>query len=101
MAKRNKRRASNGNRAGMAGIALVVAVLLSTLLYQSHKLEAKNVAYGEQIQQLQDQIDVEEARAQELEKLPEYVQSKEYIEMVAREKFGLVYEDENIFRSAQ
>ena len=85
----------------MAGIALVVAVLLSTLLFQSHKLEAKNVAYGEQIQQLQNQIDVEEARAQELEKLPEYVQSKEYIEMVAREKFGLVYEDEIIFRSAQ
>lgn len=85
----------------MAGIALVVAVLLSTLLFQSHKLEAQNVAYGEQIQQLQDQIDVEEARAQELEKLPEYVQSKEYIEMVAREKFGLVYEDEIIFRSAQ
>ena len=100
MANRRKKRASRSNRLGMAGIALVVAVLLVVLLSQSHKLETKNSAYKEQIAQLEEQIALEEARAGELEKLPEIVESMEYIEKTAREKFGLVYEDEIIFKAA-
>lgn len=101
MAKRQKRRASSSNRRGMAGIALVVMVLLAVLLYQSRELRIKNASYTNQIASLEDQIALEEARARELEKLPEIVESDEYIEKTAREKFGLVYEDEIIFKAAQ
>lgn len=101
MANRRRNRASSSNRCGMAGIALVVITLLTVLLFQSHRLEEKNAAYIDQIVQLEDQIAVEEARAEELEKLPEIVESNEYIEKVAREKFGLVYEDEIIFKAAE
>lgn len=101
MASKGRRRASAGNRRGMAGIALVVFTLLTVLLFQSHKLEAKNSAYADQIAQLEEQISLEEARAEEIEKLPEYTESDEYIEKLAREKFGLVYEDEIIFRAAE
>lgn len=100
MAKR-RRRASSSNRRGMAGIAVVVMMLLTVLLFQSHKLEAKNAAYTKQIAQLEEQIALEEARAEELEELPEYTKSNEYIEKVAREKFGLVYEDEVLFKAAE
>ena len=94
MAKRQKRRASRGNRIGMAGIAVVVLTLLAVLLVQSHRLENKNTAYAGQVTE-------QEARAEELEKLPEYTQSQEYIEKMAREKFGLVYPDEVIFRAEE
>ncbi|MDD2959318.1 MAG: septum formation initiator family protein [Lachnospiraceae bacterium] len=101
MVKKKRKRASSSNRRGMAGIALVVFTLLSVLLMQSHRLEAKNTAYASQQAQLEVQIAEEEARADEIAKLPEYTQSKEYIEKVAREKFGLVYEDEIIFQKAE
>lgn len=101
MAKKGGRRASSSNRRGMAGIAVVVMMLLTVLLYQSHRLEEKNVGFQQQISQLNDQIALEEARAEEIEKLPEYVNSDEYIEKTAREKFGLVYQDEIIFRAAE
>ncbi len=101
MAKGQKRRASSSNRRGMAGIAVVVMVLLTVLLYQSNELKMKNAAYTDQIASLNDQIALEEARARELEKLPEIVESDEYIEKTAREKFGLVYEDEIIFKAAE
>ena len=98
MAKRQKRRASRGNRIGMAGIAVVVLTLLAVLLVQSHRLENKNTAYAGQVTELEQQIAEQEARAEELEKLPEYTQSQE---KMAREKFGLVYPDEVIFRAEE
>ena len=101
IANKQRKRASSSNRRGMAGIALVVMTLLAVLLFQSHKLEARNDAYVDQISQLDEQIALEEARAEELEKLPEIVESNEYIEKTAREKFGLVYEDEIIFKAAE
>lgn len=99
MAKKRRRRASSSNRRGMAGIAVVVMMLLAVLLVQSHKLEAKNTSYAAQMAQLQEQIEEEQIRAEELEKLPEYTESREYIEKTAREKFGLVYPDEIIFKA--
>ena len=37
----------------------------------------------------------------EIEKLKDYVNSKEFIEKMAREKLGLVYRNEIIFKAAQ
>lgn len=101
MADRQRRRASNSNRRGMAGIAVVVVMLLAVLLTQSHKLELKNTSCSEQKARLEEQILEEQVRAEELKKLPEYTQSQEYIERTAREKFGLVYPDEIIFKAAE
>ena len=49
--------------------------------------------------ELQKQIKEEEQKAKEIEKLEEYVGTDEYIEDMAREKLGLVYEDEIIFKA--
>lgn len=99
MAKRQKRRASSSNRRGMAGIAIVVVMLLAVLLTQSHKLQVKNTSYRIQKAQLEEHIEEEEIRSKELERLPEYTRSREYIEKMAREKFGLVYPDEILFKA--
>ena len=100
MTKKQRKRASSSNRRGMAGIALVVLVLLTVMLFQSRKLEAKNAAYVEQIAQLKQWLADVDSLLAEIEKMPEYTHTKEYVEKVAREKFGLVYEDEMIFRAA-
>ena len=62
-------------------------------------LKAKERAYKEQEIELQKQIKEEEQKAKEIEKLEEYVGTDEYIEDMAREKLGLVYEDEIIFKA--
>ena len=45
---------------------------------------------------IEKQITEEEERTKELEKKKEYMTSDEYIEKIAREKFGLFYPDEYI-----
>lgn len=83
----------------MVAIALVVMVLLVGLLVQSHNLSSQNRQYEAQKSELEQRINDEELRAGEIENLNDYVDSTEYIEKVAREKLGLVYEDEIIFQA--
>ncbi len=94
-----KRKPSNSNRRGMVAIALIVMVLLVGLLVQSQRLSRQNRQYEAQKSELQQQISDEELRAGEIGNLNDYVNSTEYIEKVAREKLGLVYEDEILFRA--
>ena len=98
MASRQKRRASSGNRVGMAVIATIVCILIGALLVQSFRLKKRISSFQAATVELQDQIQEEKDRAEDLEDLPDYVKSEEYIETAAREKFGLVYEDEIIFK---
>ena len=83
----------------MAAIAVVVLVLLVTLMVQSQKLKDSNQQYESQKAELEQQIRDEELRTGEIENLKDYVNSKEYIEKIAREKLGLVYEDYIIFKA--
>ncbi len=98
MAKR-RRRPSKSNRRGMVAIAAVVMVLLIGLLAQSQKLSTQNEQYAAQKSELEQQIKDEEMRAEEIENLKDYVNSTEYIEKIARDKLGLVYEDEILFKA--
>ncbi len=96
--KGRKKKPSKSNRRGMCTIAAIVAVMLVGLLVQSQSLRIKNTQYEEQKAELEQEIQDEEVRAEEIQVLGEYVNSEEYIEKLAREKLGLVYEDEVIYR---
>jgi cell division protein DivIC len=94
-----KKRPSKSNRRGMAAIAGIVMILLVVLLVQSQKISAQNARYEAQKTELEQQIKDEELRAGEIENLKDYVNSKEYIEQIARDKLGLVYSDEILFKA--
>ena len=85
---RRRRRRRNSNRRGMVCISAIVGVLLITLAFQSRKLEA----------QVNDQLASEKERTQEIENMEEYMKTDEYVEDVARDKLGLVYEGETVFK---
>ena len=51
-----------------------------------------------QKQELQQKIDSETARTDEIKKLEEYKNTTEYVEGIAKDKLGLVYKDEIIFK---
>ena len=46
-------------------------------------------------------LSLQESLKQEIENLKDYVNSTEFIEKVARDKLGLVYEDEIIFKAEE
>ena len=47
---------------------------------------------------MEQQIEEEKARAEEIEELREYVGTDQYVEDIAREKLGLVHENEIILK---
>ena len=83
----------------MVAIAAVVMVLLVGLLVQSQKLSAQNVKYAEKKANHEQQIKDEEMRADDIENMKDYIDSPEYIEKIARDKLGLVYKDEILFKA--
>ena len=83
----------------MVAIAAVVMVLLVGLLVQSQKLSAQNVKYAEKKANLEQQIKDEEMRGDDIENMKDYIDSPEYIEKIARDKLGLVYKDEILFKA--
>ncbi len=48
--------------------------------------------------ELQEQVDEEKQRTEELNEYKKYVQTKKFAEEIAKDKFGLIYPDEIIFK---
>ena len=70
-------------RMGYRLIILTVMCLLVTGFYAKHRLQQKNGAYQKQEEQ------------------GKYVQTKKYVEEVAKERLGLVYPDEILFKAKE
>ena len=66
----------------------------------SLQLRQKNQAYQEREAALEKQIAEETERSKEIEDLETYTKTKKYVEDVAKEKLGLVYEDEILFKAS-
>ena len=97
MARKVAYRKRRQNRFGMFLVSLVVVMLLIVVAFNSIGLMAKKVSYQQKEAVMQEQIAVEQERAQEIEEFEKYTHTKKYIEEVARDKLGLVYEGEILF----
>lgn len=85
----------------MLCISLVVLFLLGILLWQGNALEQELAAYREQERTLTRKVEEEKARTQEIDGQKEYMQTDEYVEEAARDRLGLVKDNEIIFREAE
>ena len=61
-------------------------------------LRERNAALEEKRQELMAKIEEQEEYTRQLEEFKKYTGTKKYAEEVAKEKLGLVYEDEIVFR---
>lgn len=91
-------RAKNENRLGMVIAMLAILIMTGVVGVNSISMREKASAYAAREQELMQQIAVEEARAKELEEFATYTKTKKYAEEVAKDKLGLVYENEIIFQ---
>lgn len=81
-------------------LKLLVVGVLCTMVIKGIMQQPQITKNQQQIANLQDQISYEEKRMQEVDALKEKVNTDEYIEKVARERLGLVKENEKIFVDA-
>lgn len=98
MAKRAAYRRKKQNRFGMFLASIVVIMLLIVVAVDSVELTAKRDAYRQKEQELEAQILAEEERTKEIEEYEKYTQTMKYKEEVARDRLGLVYEGEILFK---
>lgn len=100
--KRKKRRPVYRKRSSGFGLVIVIVLVFCAIMF------VKKLQLDQLKQQYQTTLAVKEKEYEELLKEQEsieeyktYVQTKSYIEQVAREKLGLVYEDEVLFESKE
>lgn len=91
-------RRKNQNRFSMFLVSLVVVLIMIVAAVKSVELQQKIDAKTKEEELLDEQIATEQERSQEIESFGKEVQTKGYIEDVAREKLGLVYEGEIMFK---
>lgn len=87
------------NRFSMFLVSLALLMILVVVYVSSINLQSKLDTLEAQSTELQAQIDAEKERSEEIETLRKRSQTKEYYEEIAKEKLGLVYPDEIVFKA--
>lgn len=95
---KKKRRERWGNRMALVGVTFVVLSMAVVINTRGAELQQKNLEYQIKEENLRLQLAQEEQRAARLEEERVYVQTKQYIEKVAKEKLGLVNPDEILLK---
>ena len=86
------------NRFSMFLVTLVVVMVMAAVALRSVELKQKIEVKLQEQELLLLQIEEERLRALAIEEFPKEIQTKGFIENIAREKLGLVYEGEILFK---
>ena len=95
---RKKKKDSLNNRMALVGVTMVVLSLAVAVHIKGVDLKEKDKEYSIREENLEAQVKEEEDRAKQLEEYRVYVQTKQYIEKVAKEKLGLVNRNEILLK---
>lgn len=76
---------------------LVIAICVGVTI-AGRRIKASNDEHESRIEALKEQIAEEELRGEELERYSKYINTKQFVEEMARNKLGLVYPGEIIFK---
>ena len=97
--KRRSRRRTNQHKLSVLVITGVIFLMTALVVVGGISLRAKEKSYLAQETELKKQIDEEKARSQEIDDMEAYVGTDEYVEEIAKEKLGLVNENEIILKA--
>ncbi len=91
-------RKKNQNRLSMFLVTVVVLMIMVIVAVRNVELQQKIDIYAAKEAELLVQKEAELARTEEIEEYGKYTQTKRYVEEVAKDKLGLVYEGEILFK---
>ena len=98
-AKARYKRRRFQNIAGIAWASMVVLILVTVVSVKSVGLMKKASDLQAREESLQAQIEAEQARSEEIAEFERYTHTRKYIEDTAKDKLGLVYPGEIIFKN--
>ena len=81
----------------MLMVSMAVLMVLIVVAIRSVDLQAKQAGYDARIAQLNAQLAQEQQRTEDIEEYGKYTKTKMFVEEIAKDKLGLVYEGEIIF----
>ena len=81
-------------------VAILAAIFVATMVVQGVTLSADCDKLSAEQTELEAKKKQLEEEREEIQSKSEYMKTDAYIEDVAREKFGLAYDDEIIFKAA-
>ena len=93
---RKKRRS---NRRYLVLAIVLVTVFGGLISFRLMDMEQQNAQYAARQQELQDKIEEENSEHRNSMSMRNIQRQKEFAEKVAREKFGLIYDDELKFKA--
>ena len=99
MKKRKKR--NSQNKIAMLSITFVVAVLFIAMMTKSLKLQQQISDFRTEIKAVESQMEEEKERTKEIDEIKERMDTDEYVAEVAREKLGLVKDNEIVFKEEE
>lgn len=94
---RHRRRKKN--RAGLYLVMLVAVLFIGTLAVHGYTLRANCQRLAEEQSSLKEKKENLKKEQEKIKEQKEYRKTDQYVEDVAREKFGLVYDNEIIFKA--
>lgn len=95
------RRKRNQNKLGMVLISGVILAMMAVILVNGYSLYQTREDYSGRLKELETRILEEETRSKEIAAYGKYTHTRQYIEETAREKLGLVYGDEIMFKAEE
>lgn len=95
---KKRRKESMANRMALIGITMVVLSLAIAVHLKGYDLKRQYSSYENRAANLEAQLAEEKKRSEDLKQYGVYVQTKQYIEKVAKEKLGLVNKDEILLK---
>ncbi len=86
------------NRVSVVLITIVLILLIIIVSVGRNNLKKKQAEYDARKASLSEQIESEEVRKEELDEYEKYTKTKKFAEETAKEKLGLVSENEIVFK---
>lgn len=91
----------NQNGIAMLSITFVVGVLFIAMMTMSLNLQQQISDCKTEMKEVQSQIDEENERTKEIDETKERMDTDDYVAEVAREKLGLVKDNEIVFKEEE
>ena len=85
----------------MLSITFVVAILFIAMMTHSISVEKQLSQYQQELEELDNKMTEETERTKEIDDMKEYMETDEYAEEVARDKLGLVKDNEIVFKEQE
>ena len=98
MARRVRIRRKVENRFSMALVTIVIIMVMIVVAFGRAQLKDKQAVEDAETLRLEQEIAKEEQRSLEIDEKEKYSKTNKYVEEVAREKYGMVKENEIVFK---